>query len=254
MLRIIKLVVYYFVYQLVFSAVAMALSRWVVPMDMATMTSLVMLVSPLAMSWHLLHFKYVSIKNDRYKRVGLPVLCMSAVFIFSATYVLNVVIEQLNIPDTMEDTFIAMSRNPLGLLSIALLAPILEELLFRGAIEGQLLYRWQNPWLGIVVSSLIFGMIHGNPAQIPFAFLMGMMFGWLYYRTGSLLPGIVGHVLNNSLAAVNMIIYGHVPIEEQMGDVVAMWLWVGIAVTVFVLAAMWLNSHINIVDKENRSV
>ena len=83
---------------------------------------------------------------------------------------------------------------------------------------------------------------------------MGMMFGWLYYRTGSLLPGIVGHVLNNSLAAVNMIIYGHVPIEEQMEDVVVMWLWVGIAVIVFVLAAMWLNSHINIVDKENRSV
>ena len=252
MLKIIKLVAYYFVYQLIFSAVVMALSRWLMPMDMGTMTSLIMVASPLAMAWHLLHFKYVSIKHDRYRRVGWSVLCISAVFIFSATYVLNVVIEQLGIPNTMEDAFIAMSRNPLGLFSIALLAPILEELLFRGAIEGQLLCRWQNPWWGIVVSSLIFGVIHGNPAQIPFAFLVGVMFGWLYYRTGSLLPGIVGHVLNNSIAAVNMMLYGHSTIEEQMEDVWVMWLWVGVAFVVFVLAAVWLNGHIGALNKGDR--
>lgn len=37
-----------------------------------------------------------------------------------------------------------------------------------------------------------------------FAFLIGLLFGWLYYRTGSLVPGIVGHIINNSFGAWTM--------------------------------------------------
>lgn len=241
MWTIVKLVLYYFGYQLGFSAIAMAVSRFVVPMDMTLMTSVAMVASTLMMMWHLVHFRYVRIKRDRYKEVSRQVLFVSVVFVFAAMYVLNLLIEQAGIPNTMEDTFIAMSRNPFGLLSIALLAPVLEEMLFRGAIEGRLLRVWQNPWAAIVVSSLIFGIVHMNPAQIPFAFLLGMMFGWLYYRTGSLLPGIVGHVLNNSVAAVNMILYADATLEEQVQDATVMWLWAAVATVVFLFAALWLH-------------
>lgn len=244
MWTIVKLILYYFGYQLGFSAIAMAVSEFVVPMDMALMTSVAMVASTLMMMWHLVHFGYVCIKRDRYREVGRQVLLVSVVLIFAAMYVLNLLIEQAGIPNTMEDTFITMSRNPFGFLSIALLAPILEEMLFRGAIEGRLLRTWQNPWAAIVVSSLIFGVVHMNPAQIPFAFLLGMMFGWLYYRTGSLLPGIVGHVLNNSVAAVNMILYADATLEEQVQDETMMWLWAAIATVVFVLAALWLHRRL----------
>ncbi len=243
-LTILKLIIYYFIYQLGFGAVATLISTCVAPMDMATMTSLAMVASTLAMALHLMHFKYVDLGRDRYRRLSWQVLCVSALFVLAATYVLNVLIEQVGVPNTMEETFIAMSNNPFGFLTIALLAPVLEELLFRGAIEGRLLQRWTNPWAGIMVSSLIFGVIHMNPAQIPFAFLMGLVFGWLYYRTGSLLPGIVGHVLNNSIAAVNMILYGQTTIEEQMDDVAMMWTWAAVAVVASILTAIWLNSHI----------
>ena len=83
-----------------------------------------------------------------------------------------------------------------------------------------------------------------NPAQIPFAFLLGMMFGWLYYRTGSMLPGIVGHVLNNSVAAANMILYGNATLEEQVQDKLSMWLWAAVAFAVFIVATAWLNRHL----------
>ena len=243
-LTIIKLLIYYFIYQLGFGAVASLISVYMVPMDMGMMTSLAMVASTLAMGWHLIHFKYIDLGRDRYKVISWQVLCISAVFVMAATYVLNVVIEQVGVPNTMEETFIAMSNNPFGFLDIALLAPVLEELLFRGTIEERLLRRWTNPWIGIVVSSLIFGIIHMNPAQIPFAFLIGLMFGWLYYRTGSLLPGIVGHVLNNSIAAVNMILYGQTTIEEQMEDVRMMWLWAAVAVAGTILTAIWLNKRL----------
>lgn len=258
MLTIIKLIIYYFGYQLGFSAVAMLVSRFIAPMDPVMTTSVAMVASTVVMMWHLLHFEYVDLKRDKYKEVSRQVLLVSTVFVFAAMYVLNLLIEQVGIPNTMEDTFIEMSRNPLGLLSIALLAPILEEMLFRGAIEGRLLRMWQNPWGAIIVSSLVFGVVHMNPAQIPFAFLLGVMFGWLYYRTGSLLPGIIGHVLNNSVAAVNMILYGDIPLEEQVQDEAMMWTWAAIATVAFVLATLWLHRRLGVgilaMEAETRTV
>lgn len=244
MWTIIKLILFYFAYQLGFSFAMIGVSRLIIPMNMATMTSLTMVASTLVMTWHLIHFGYVRVARDIYKEVSLPALGVSVVFVFAAMYVLNLFIEQAGIPNTMEETFIAMSRNPFGVLSIALLAPILEELLFRGAIQGRLQARWDNPWIGITVASLIFGVIHMNPAQIPFAFLLGMLFGWLYYRTGSLLPGIVGHVLNNSVASVNMILYGNTTLEEQIDDPTTMWTWAVIATFIFCLSAMWLDNNL----------
>ncbi len=244
MWTIVKLILFYFAYQLGFTALVAAISHFVVPIDGIMMTSLAMVASTLMMMWHLVRFKYVSLSHDKYKEVSRQVLLVAVVFVFAAMYVLNLLIEQAGIPNTMEDTFIAMSRNPFGLLSIALLAPILEEMLFRGAIEGRMLRMFRNPWTAIVVSSLIFGVVHMNPAQIPFAFLLGMMFGWLYYRTGSMLPGIVGHVLNNSVAAANMILYGNATLEEQVQDKLSMWLWAAVAFAVFIVATAWLNRHL----------
>ena len=238
---VIKLVLYYLAYQLGFGAIFAGLSHLIASLDLITTTSLGMLASTLVMTWHLIHFGYVDLAQDKYRRVTLSILGVSAVFIFTAMYVLNLLIEQAGIPNTMEDTFIDMSRNPFGILSIALLAPILEELLFRGAIQGHLQGVLKHPWVAILIASFLFGVVHMNPAQIPFAFLLGAMFGWLYYRTGSLLPGIIGHVLNNSIAAVSMILYGDATIEEQMPTPLAMWLCTAVAIVICCFAAAWLN-------------
>ena len=238
---VIKLVLYYLAYQLGFGAIFAGLSHLIASLDLISTTSLGMLASTLVMTWHLIHFGYVDLAQDKYRSVTLSILGVSTVFIFTAMYVLNLLIEQAGIPNTMEDTFIDMSRNPFGILSIALLAPILEELLFRGAIQGHLQSVLKHPWVAILIASFLFGVVHMNPAQIPFAFLLGAMFGWLYYRTGSLLPGIIGHVLNNSIAAVSMILYGDATIEEQMPTPLAMWLCTVVAIVICCFAAAWLN-------------
>ena len=239
-ITIIKLLIFYALYQLGFGLLCSGLGH-LIPMSQGTMVSLAMVAATIAMTWHLIYFGYVHLADDRYKEVSLPVLGVSIVFIFSATYVLNLLIEKVSIPDMMEDTFIDMSHSPFGLLFIGLLSPILEELLLRGAIQGCLQRSVKSPWAAIIIASLIFGIVHMNPAQIPFAFLMGTMFGWLYYRTGSLLPGIVGHVLNNSVASLNMLLYGNATIEEQMESPFIIWLGVGVAVILFVVTARWLD-------------
>ncbi|MCC8187146.1 MAG: CPBP family intramembrane metalloprotease [Bacteroides sp.] len=103
------------------------------------------------------------------------------------------------LPNWMENTFDQVLSTGLGVLGVALFGPVLEELLFRGAVTRILLQRY-SPAKAILFSALIFGIFHINPAQIAGATLIGLFLAWIYYRTESLVPCILIHVLNNSLA------------------------------------------------------
>ena len=88
-----------------------------------------------------------------------------------------------------------------GYAVVCLLAPVAEELVFRGAALRTLL-GWQprRRWLMIVLSALLFAVAHLNPAQLLHPFVIGLLLGWMYERTRSVLPGIVYHWANNTAA------------------------------------------------------
>lgn len=88
-----------------------------------------------------------------------------------------------------------------GYAVVCLLAPVAEELVFRGAILRTLL-AWQpeRRWLMIGLSALLFALAHMNPAQLLHPFAIGLLLGWMYARTGSVVPGIVFHWANNTVA------------------------------------------------------
>ena len=79
------------------------------------------------------------------------------------------------------------------------LAPILEEMLFRGVIQGAVTRR-KGPFAGVLISALIFGIIHLNPVQVVNAFFVGLVLGYVYHRTCTLWSVIVLHMLNNSFS------------------------------------------------------
>ena len=122
--------------------------------------------------------------------------------------------EQLTfLPDLASKEILSIIHHPLGYLVIGILAPLSEEVVFRGAILRELLGWFKerasrssslNPpsyasWIAICVSALFFAAAHMNPAQMPHAFLLGLLLGWLYWRSGSILPGVVVHVANNTV-------------------------------------------------------
>lgn len=113
-------------------------------------------------------------------------------------------VELLDLPNDIEQLEPELG-TPLGLLAAGILGPVAEELLMRGAVLGALL-SWRplqgKPMLAVVLSAALFSLIHMNPAQMPGSFMMGVLLGWLCYRTGSLIPGIVMHVFNNSFACI----------------------------------------------------
>jgi sodium transport system permease protein len=84
-------------------------------------------------------------------------------------------------------------------LLMAVLPAVCEELAFRGFIFGGLL-RDGQPLRAILISSVVFGISHGVLQQSISATVMGMLLGWVSWRTSSVIPAMVIHVVNNSLS------------------------------------------------------
>ncbi len=210
--RTIKLLLYFFAYQLAFMGVAICGYMWYhhtfeLPKTPDSLyTNLIMLaqvLSTAAVGIHLLAGKYVGLDRKTWGYHCSPkLLVTSVIFILAMGFWTNYFNELADLPNNMEATFDMMMHHPLGIVAIVIMAPLVEELLFRGAIQGHLLRKWKHPAGAIVLSSLIFGLVHGNWVQAPFAFVTGLALGWMYYRTGSLLPGILMHFVNNSAAVI----------------------------------------------------
>lgn len=84
-------------------------------------------------------------------------------------------------------------------LSIVVAAPLLEEFIFRGVMLDGLLKRY-SPTRSILISSFLFGLVHLNPWQFVSAFIIGLLAGWVYYKTRNLLLPILIHMVNNLFA------------------------------------------------------
>ena len=83
-----------------------------------------------------------------------------------------------------------------------------EEVVFREGIQGCLLRGGVKPWTAAVVSALCFGIIHLNPAQVPFAFVVGLMLAVIYQKTGNVVITSLLHILNNSVSVALMRVLG----------------------------------------------
>ncbi len=90
------------------------------------------------------------------------------------------------------------------LISIGIIGPICEEILFRGAIYGWF-RRYYKPWVGIIISSAIFGILHYETlTRLLFALSIGVYMAWMYEREKTLAAPITLHILNNSIVVALM--------------------------------------------------
>ena len=129
-----------------------------------------------------------------------------ALFSLGTIIPLSFLYEQLGIEmdENTQQIFSSLMKEPWGYVAVGILAPLAEEVVFRGAILRTLLgiMSKKNHWVAIMISAAIFGAVHCNQAQFINALLMGLLLGWMYYRTGSLVPGILLHWVNNTMAYV----------------------------------------------------
>ena len=88
----------------------------------------------------------------------------------------------------------------LSLVMVAALPALFEEILFRGALQN-LLTRWmKNPITAIIVTAILFSAVHGSALGFLSRIFLGILLGWIYYRSGNLWLSIIGHFVNNGIA------------------------------------------------------
>lgn len=124
---------------------------------------------------------------------------------------LTIFLQPFNLDDGgLTDLIRQGKHNVWMMLMICIIGPIVEEVVFRDGIQRQLSAIGLKPWVAIVTSAVSFGIVHANFAQAVPAILLGILLGWLYYKTGDLRLCVPAHIFNNSLAALSL----HVPEME----------------------------------------
>ena len=125
-----------------------------------------------------------------------------------------------------------MTKDKATMIVLAvIMAPIFEEIVFRGIIQKGLINKGMNPATAIIISSVVFGLVHGNPWQFVGAVLLGCVLGFVYHKTKSLLLPILLHAFNNLCSSI-LIFYGY---SESFADVfrISEWLVLGIGIILF---------------------
>lgn len=141
--------------------------------------------------------------------------------------------------EKMESMYGPMSKCIPGVIAGVILAPIAEEILYRGILlRGMLKMRWY-PWIAIPMSALLFSIMHGTTYQTIDIFPFGIIVGWLYWRTKSLYPGIFMHIVNDAIA------FGFMQLPESSDDdteEVSMKVWIimfGISIALMAYGINW---------------
>lgn len=137
------------------------------------------------------------------RRVWLPVMAL-----FIAGYPLVTFIAQLThvvlpmpgfLAELFDRLFASNDEHLARLVMFVILAPLAEEFLCRGWLLPAAAARW-GPWPAVALTSLVFAGMHLNPWQFFYAAWMGLLLGWVWLRTRSVWPCVLGHAVNNTMA------------------------------------------------------
>ena len=143
---------------------------------------------------------------------GLGCTVMATACVLAAAFMTDAINAQMPpMPQWLDDALTSMTQGKLwmNLLCVSVFAPVFEEWLCRGMVLRGLLNakkadgsRRTSPTWAIVISAAFFALIHANPWQAIPAFILGCLFGYIYYRTGSLKLTMLMHCVNNTFAVI----------------------------------------------------
>ena len=124
-------------------------------------------------------------------------ICMAANI---AVNILMTFFDSVGVPEPEMPNYLDANIPSLliNLLVFAVLPSLFEEMVFRGYVLRAL--RPYGDWFAVAVSALVFGLMHGNIAQIPFALIVGAALGWLYIMTDNIWIPIAVHFINNGFS------------------------------------------------------
>lgn len=145
--------------------------------------------------WHAFGFRAAT-RKWLFIGAGLGVVAFGLSFIIEGIY-----FHFISEPNTQADFQAAAKAGSLSLAMLlftcAILGPLGEEFVFRGVVASAL--NKHGAWAGVVGSAAIFGLVHGPSVILLDAFMVGILTGIIFRKTGSIWPAIVLHIIYNAL-------------------------------------------------------
>ena len=145
-----------------------------------------------------------AVKETEFRKVSIGTCFKSFILAFLCMPLVSLInlLSSLVNGNAVQGTMGVVKANPiwLNLLLIAALPAVVEEIIFRGLIFGT--YKKRNPFKGMLLSALLFGLMHMNINQFSYAFALGAILAALYYATESIYPSIILHFTINATAVV----------------------------------------------------
>ena len=228
--------------------------------DLFTLLSYVI---PMTAAFSLVHYlrkRKTGYKSYNLKSSSVLVFILLILATISLQFgIISPIATSIPMPESLKQAMaeLMMNKGVFSFIAIVICAPILEELIFRGIILDGLLKKY-TPLKSILISSLLFGIVHMNPVQLVAGLIIGSLIGWVYYKTKNLTLAIFIHFVNNFAAYsssyfmdTETMLNGN--IVEFYGGVTNLILIITIAITVLTASVIFLNNQFKKIGKTNDS-
>lgn len=182
------------------------------------------------------------------RHLNMPMILWGVLLVVAS----GIVIEPLLVlfpTEAYEGVQQAIGLGGWAILSSVVAAPILEEVFFRGLVFESCRERLGKGG-ALLMSALLFGAIHIVPVQMINAFVVGLILGYVYLKTRSLLSVIIIHAINNAIAYATMAFFGdseNLTLRDVITSDVAYWIVYGLSSLLFLWAMvrLWRSLHDN---------
>lgn len=195
-------------------------------------------------------------KEDKTKIKSKEILSwilMSLPIMYVCTYLVELLMDKMNINPTMIESALIFDSSLIGkilfFVEIAILPAMLEEILFRKVmLKGAKKY---GTIFAIVFTALMFGIIHMNIPQAVNAILIGSVFAYVTLKTGTILPAMILHGINNGLSSLLMINENNVTTTNIIN-----YTYIGLVIigVVVIVRNILMNRKIFVIEKEKSEV
>ena len=196
---------------------------------------------------------YALDSNNFGHRGGFQMGLIVSIVTIATAFVVEPVTSLLpEMPEYLKKALEILTKGPLWvtIISVSIFAPLFEEWLCRGLVLRGLL-KHTNPTAAILTSAAFFAVLHMNPWQAIPAFILGVLFGYVYYRTGSLKLTMLMHCVNNTFS----VIFTRIPAFEEAEtfmDILSPWAYVCIfiASVLIIVSAVIILHGIPVKDEK----
>lgn len=209
---------------------------------------------------HLIRNKRTGISKYNFSFSSIKIMVLVSISIVAIqTGIVSPIVNSIPMPEFMQKIFLefAGQNGVCSFIAIVIAAPVIEELIFRGIILHGLLQRY-SPIKSIIISSVLFGIVHLNPWQFISALIIGAFSGWVYYRTSKLTLSIIIHSINNLFAFIGMYFIDtetmmNKPLTDLYGGLTNFILIIIGAITVSIISIFLLKREFNSLKIDNGS-